>query len=196
MDSQKKRSSSRGAISAGVFIALYLAVYVIIGVACMPVPFLLMPELVALVAAPVYHTMLSKSPSGMPIFIAAILPSLILIASGHIPIAPLVSVPVGIAAVLIARKGQYKSFKWNAASHAVFSWNLLGGFVPIWFMRDYFFQDTFERGMSADFCDTLYALTPDWVFRAMMLAIVVFSLAGSLIARKLLAGRLESAGIL
>ncbi|EJU34413.1 MptD family putative ECF transporter S component [Slackia exigua] len=198
MDSQKKRSSSRGAISAGVFIALYLAVYVIIGVACMPVPilFLLMPELVALVAAPVYHTMLSKSPSGTPIFIAAILPSLILIASGHIPIAPLVSVPVGIAAVLIARKGQYKSFKWNAASHAVFSWNLLGGFVPIWFMRDYFFQDTFERGMSADFCDTLYALTPDWVFLAMMLAIVVFSLAGSLIARKLLAGRLESAGIL
>ena len=187
-----------GAISAGVFIALYLAVYVIIGVACMPVPilFLLMPELVALVAAPVYHTMLSKSPSGTPIFIAAILPSLILIASGHIPIAPLVSVPVGIAAVLIARKGQYKSFKWNAASHAVFSWNLLGGFVPIWFMRDYFFQDTFERGMSADFCDTLYALTPDWVFLAMMLAIVVFSLAGSLIARKLLAGRLESAGIL
>ena len=152
--------------------------------------------LVALVAAPVYHTMLSKSPSGTPIFIAAILPSLILIASGHIPIAPLVSVPVGIAAVLIARKGQYKSFRWNAASHAVFSWNLLGGFVPIWFMRDYFFQDTFERGMSADFCDTLYALTPDWMFLAMMLAIVVFSLAGSLIARKLLAGRLESAGIL
>lgn len=198
MESQQKRTSSRANISAGVFIALYLAIYVIIGVVCMPVPvlFLLMPELVALAAAPVYHMMLAKSPMGTPILIAAILPSVVLIASGHIPIAPVVAVPVGIAAVLIARKGRYQSFKLNAASHAVFSWNLLGGFVPIWFMRDYFFANTFEGGMSADFCNTLYALTPNWMLPVMMVAIMAFSLAGSLIARRLLAGRLERAGIL
>lgn len=194
----KKSTSSRAAILAGVFIALYLAIYVVIGAICMPVPvlFLLMPELVALAAAPVYHIMLAKSPSGTPVFIAAVLPSLVLIASGYIPIAPLVSIPVGIAAVLIARKGRYQSFKLNAASHTIFSWNLLGGFVPIWFMRDYFFADTLAGGMSADFCNTLYALTPNWVLPAMMVAIAAFSLAGSLIARKLLAGRLERAGIL
>lgn len=63
-------------------------------------------------------------------------------------------------------------------------------------MRDYFFADTLAGSMSADFCNTLYALTPNWVLPAMMVAIVAFSLAGSLIARKLLAGRLERAGIL
>lgn len=167
MEPQKKSTSSRAAISAGVFIALYLAIYVIIGAVCMPVPilFLLMPALVALLAAPVFHIMLARSPSGVPVFIAAVLPSLVLIASGHIPIAPAVSVPAGIVAVLIARAGKYRSFARNAASHAVFSWNLLGGFVPIWFMRDYFFQDTLERGMSSSFCDTLYALTPAGCFR-------------------------------
>ena len=94
MEPQKKSTSSRAAISAGVFIALYLAVYVIIGIVCMPVPilFLLMPALVALLAAPIFHIMLARSPSGVPIFIAAVLPSLVLIASGHIPIAPAVSV--------------------------------------------------------------------------------------------------------
>ena len=198
MEPQKKSTSSRAAISAGVFIALYLAIYVIIGAVCMPVPilFLLMPALVALLAAPVFHIMLARSPSGVPVFIAAVLPSLVLIASGHIPIAPAISVPAGIVAVLIARAGKYRSFARNAASHAVFSWNLLGGFVPIWFMRDYFFQDTLERGMSSSFCDTLYALTPGWVLPAMMVAIVVCSMLGSLIARKLLAAKLERAGIL
>jgi hypothetical protein len=98
--------------------------------------------------------------------------------------------------VLIARAGKYRSFAWNAASHAVFSWNLLGGFVPIWFMRDYFFQDILERGMSSSFCETLYALTPDWVLPAMMVAIVISSILGSLIARKLLAAKLGRAGIL
>ncbi|MCI7438303.1 MAG: MptD family putative ECF transporter S component [Coriobacteriaceae bacterium] len=198
MKSQTRRTSSRAAISSGVFIALYLAIYVIIGAICMPVPilFLLMPELIALAAAPVFHMMLAKSPTGTPIFIAAILPSLVLIATGHIPIAPLISIPVGIVAVLVARKGHYRSFGLNAASHAIFSWNLLGGFAPIWFMRDYFFADTLARGMSADFCNTLYALTPAWVFPVMMAAIVVFSLLGSLATRKLLADRLERAGIL
>ena len=65
MEPQKKSTSSRAAISAGVFIALYLAVYVIIGIVCMPVPilFLLMPALVALLAAPIFHIMLARSPS-------------------------------------------------------------------------------------------------------------------------------------
>ena len=152
MENQRKKKSSRGAIAAGVFIALYLVTYFIIGAICMPVAvlFLIMPEVVAFFAAPTYHMMLTKSPSWVPIFIAAFLPSLLLIASGHIPIAPVVSIPAGIVAALIAKQGSYKSFKWNTISHMVFSWNLFGGFIPIWVMRDYFFQDTFERGMSQE----------------------------------------------
>lgn len=70
---------------------------------------------------------LTKSPNWISIFIAAFLPSVLLIASGHIPIAPVVSIPAGIVAALIAKNGNYKSFKWNAISHMVFSWNLFGG---------------------------------------------------------------------
>ena len=37
MENQRKKKSSRGAIAAGVFIALYLVTYFIIGAICMPV---------------------------------------------------------------------------------------------------------------------------------------------------------------
>lgn len=49
MENQRKKKSSRGAIAAGVFIALYLVTYFIIGAICMPVAvlFLIMPEVVA-----------------------------------------------------------------------------------------------------------------------------------------------------
>lgn len=36
MENQRKKKSSRGAIAAGVFIALYLVTYFIIGAICMP----------------------------------------------------------------------------------------------------------------------------------------------------------------
>ena len=197
MDNQKNTKSSRGAIAAGLFIALYLVIFVIIGVICMPIAvlFLLMPELVAFFAAAIYHTMLTKAPGWISIFLAAVIPSLFLIATGHIPIAPLVAVPAGLIAVLLAKKGQYKSFKWNAMSHTIFSLNLFGGFLPIWVMRDYFFQHTLEGGMSKAFCDTVRALTPWWVLPVMMIATMLSSLLGSLFTKKVLHKRLEKAGI-
>ena len=197
MDNQKNTKSSRGAIAAGLFIALYLVIFVIIGVICMPIAilFLLMPELLAFFAAPVYHTMLTKAPGWISIFLAAIIPSLVLVATGHIPIAPLVSVPAGLIAVLLSKKGQYKSFKWNAISHMVFSLNVFGGFLPIWFMREYFFQRTLKGGMSQAFVDTVRLLTPWWGLLVMMIATALCSLLGSLFTKKVLHKRLEKAGI-
>ena len=197
MDNQKNTKSARGAISAGLFIALYLVTYVIIGAICMPVAvlFLLMPELVAFFAAPIYHPMLTKAPGWISIFLAAVIPSLVLIATGHIPIAPLVSVPAGLIAVLLSKKGQYKSFKWNTISHMVFSLNVFGGFLPIWFMREYFFQRTLKGGMSQAFVDTVRLLTPWWGLAVMMIATALFSLLGSLFTKKVLHKRLEKAGI-
>ena len=197
MDNQKNTKSSRGAIAAGLFIALYLVIFVIIGVICMPIAvlFLLMPGLLAFFAAPVYHTMLTKAPGWISIFLAAVIPSLVLIATGHIPIAPLVSVPAGLIAVLLSKKGQYKSFKWNTISHMVFSLNVFGGFLPIWFMREYFFQRTLKGGMSQAFVDTVRLLTPWWGLLVMMIATALFSLLGSLFTKKVLHKRLEKAGI-
>ena len=197
MDNQKNTKSSRGAIAAGLFIALYLVIFVIIGVICMPIAvlFLLMPELLAFFAAPVYHTMLTKAPGLISIFLAAVIPSLVLIATGHIPIAPLVSVPAGLIAVLLSKKGQYKSFKWNTISHMVFSLNVFGGFLPIWFMWEYFFQRTLKGGMSQAFVDTVRLLTPWWGLLVMMIATALFSLLGSLFTKKVLHKRLEKAGI-
>lgn len=190
--------SSRGAVAAGVFIALYLVTYIVVGAICMPIAvlFLWMPMAVALLAAPTYHMMLAKSHSGIPILIAAVLPSIILIATGHIPIAPLVSVPAGIIAMLIAKKGNYRSFRTNTVSHMFFSWNLFGGFVPIWFMREYFFRVTEEEGMSRAFCDTVRSMTPWWVLPVMLAATMAFSLLGSLFTGKVLNNRLEKAGVL
>ena len=197
MDNQKNTKSSRGAIAAGLFIALYLVIFVIIGVICMPIAilFLLMPELLAFFAAPVYHTMLTKAPGWISIFLAAIIPSLVLVATGHIPIAPLVSVPAGLIAVLLSKKGQYKSFKWNTISHMIFSLNVFGGFLPIWFMREYFFQRTLKGGMSQAFVDTVRLLTPWWGLLVMMIATALCSLLGSLFTKKVLHKRLEKAGI-
>ena len=193
-----KKKSSKNAITAGVLITLYLVTYVVIGAISMPIPilFLLMPMLVALFAAPTYHMLLAKTKSSTAIFIAAVLPSIILVATGHIPIAPLVSIPAGIIALLIAKTGNYEDFKKNAISHLFFSLNLFGGFIPIWVMREAFFKSVTHGGLDQSFCDTVRALTPLWMLPAMIIGTFVFSLVGSYLTKKVLNKKLESAGVL
>lgn len=193
-----KKKSSKNAIAAGVLITLYLVTYVVIGAISMPIPilFLIMPMLVALFAAPTYHMLLAKTKSSTAIFIAAVLPSIILVATGHIPIAPLVSIPAGIIALLIAKNGNYEDFKKNAISHLFFSLNLFGGFIPIWVMREAFFKSVMHGGLDQSFCDTVRALTPLWMLPAMIIGTFVFSLVGSYLTKKVLNKKLESAGVL
>ena len=66
-----------------------------------------------------------KAKSATAIVIAAILPSILLVATGHIPIAPLVAVPAGIIAMFIAKGGNYTDFKKNTISLYVFSSKLI-----------------------------------------------------------------------
>lgn len=193
-----KKKSSKNAITAGVLITLYLVTYAVIGGISMPIPilFLLMPMLVALFAAPTYHMLLAKTKSATPIFIAAILPSILLVATGHIPIAPLVSIPAGIIALLIAKTGNYEDFKKNSISHLFFSLNLFGGFIPIWVMREAFFKSVMSGGLSQSFCDTVRAWTPIWVLPLMIVGTFIFSAIGSLLTKKVLKKKLISAGVL
>ena len=189
MKTQKK--SSKNAITAGVLIALYFVTYAVIGAISMPVPvlFLLMPMLVALLAAPTYHMLLAKTKSATAIVIAATLPSILLVATGHIPIAPLVAVPAGIIAMFIARGGKYTDFKKNTISHMFFS-------LPIWLMREAFFESVIKGGLDQNFCNTVRAWTPIWMLPVMIIGTFIFSLVGSYFTKKILNKKLESAGVL
>ena len=196
MNTQKK--SSKNAVTAGVLIALYFVTYVVVGAISMPIPilFLLMPMLVALLASPTYHMLLAKTKSPIAIVIAATLPSILLVATGHIPIAPLVAVPAGIIAMLIAKGGDYIDFKKNTISHMFFSLSLFGGFLPIWVMREAFFESVIKGGLNQNFCNVVRAWTPMWMLPVMIIGTFIFSLVGSCFTKKILNKKLESAGVL
>lgn len=197
MSNKTNTKKSKWLVSAGVFIALYFVVFVVIGMCCMPIPvlYLCMSSLIALIAAPVYMMLLAKAPVHGSIFIAAILPCLFLLLQGNIWIVILTGIVAGILAEVIAGIGKFRNPKLNILSYVFFTENLLGGFLPIWVMRDYYFTDTLERGMSVDFCNTLETLTPIWVLLVMIAGTVIFSLIGCAISKKLFRKHFEKAGM-
>lgn len=193
-DSVKK---SKRLVSAGVFVALYFVVFIIFGCVCMPIPvlYLCMSSIIAFFAAPVYMMLLNKAPLHGPIFIAAILPCLFLLLQGNIWIVVISGLLAGIIAEIIAGIGKYKSKKMNVLSYIFFSQNLLGGFLPIWLMRNYYFEDIETRGMSVEFCESLQAITPIGVLYGMVLSTIIFAILGMIVSNKLFKKHFEKAGI-
>lgn len=200
MSAQSKKAGvgkSRMLVHSGVFIALYFVVFAVIGTICMPVPplYLAMTSIIALVGAPVYAMLVAKAPMHGPIFIAAVLPSLFLLLMGNIWIVVPCGALAGIVAELVAGSGRFKSRVRNNVSYLFFSLNLVGGFLPIWVMRDYFFADTLSRGMSQEFVDTLSAITPVWVLFAIVAGTLVCAAIGTFVSERMFRKHFRKAGI-
>jgi energy-coupling factor transport system substrate-specific component len=101
----------------------------------------------------------------------------------------------GVLCEVVLVLSRFRRFLLNTVAYVCFTQNLLGGFLPIWIMRDYYFADTLARGMSADFCATVEALTPPWVLVAMIVTTALAAVLGALFSRQLFKKHFVKAGI-
>lgn len=188
-------SKSRRLVSAGVWIALYFVVFVIFGSVCMPIPplYLVMPALIALFAAPVFCMLVAKAPVHGPVFVAAVLPCAFLMLQGNIWVVGLTGLVAGVLAEACLAAGRFKSRKWNLAAYVLFTQNLFGGFLPIWIMRDLYFEKT--AAMGEEFCTALAAITPMWVLFAQVALVAVCAVVGFFASRALFKKHFEKAGV-
>lgn len=189
---------SKQLITAGIFIAVYFIIFAVIGSVCMPIPilYILMPIFIAFLSAPVFMLMLAKAPIKGPVFIAGILPGAFLLAMGNIWVVIVTAVVCALAADIVASIGKYKNWTLNTISYVIFTENILGGFLPIWIMREMYFQSSYDRGMSQEFCDAVRNLTPIWVLFVMIAGTVIASVLGVLFSKKLFKKHFEKANIL
>jgi energy-coupling factor transport system substrate-specific component len=161
----------------------------------MPVPvlYLIMPGLIALFAAPVYRMLIAKAPMHGPILIAAMLPGLFLMLQGNIWTVGLTALIAGILSEICVGIGKFKDRKWTLLGYLFFTQNLWGGFLPIWIMRNLFFEKT--GAMGSEFVNTLWALTPTWALFAQLAFVVICALIGFFLSSKVLKKHFEKAGI-
>lgn len=188
-------SKSRRLVSAGVWVALYFLVFVVLGSVCMPIPplYLVMPALIALVAAPVYRMLLAKAPVHGPLFVAALLPCLFLMLQGNIWVVGLTGLVAGILAEVCVGIGKFKSRAWNLVGFLCFTQNLLGGFLPIWIMRDLYFEKSASLG--SEFISALQAITPTWVLFAQVGLVALCAAVGFVLSGRLFRKHFEKAGV-
>ena len=107
----------------------------------------------------------------------------------------IIAIIAGVIADLVMKSGSYKSVKLSVIGSGIFSTWMMGMALPMFFgYREPYFE-SIRAGYGDAFADTLYAITPDWMFFAMIALCVVGGILGGLLGAKVLKKHFKKAGM-
>ncbi len=197
-NSAKKGLRGRDLVNIGIFTAIYFVLNFI----CMllggfhPALWVFMPALIALITGTPYMLMCAKVQKMGAVLIMGIITALIYFVTGMFtPLIVALMLVCCIIAEAIRAATKYKSFWGDAFSFAMFGLGMCGSPLPIWTMRDAFFDQIQSQGMSAEYVSTLASITGDAMLPAMFIATFACGIVGALTARTLFRKHFVKAGL-
>lgn len=101
----------------------------------------------------------------------------------------------GVAADLIAKSGNYKSFKKTALSYGVFSLWICANYFPVIVTADSYREDLLAGGYSAEYCDNLFRVINSKTIIVLLILCFVFGYIGAYLGKAVVKKHFEKAGI-
>lgn len=191
-----KKLELKDLINIGMFTAIYFVCIFISGmIGFIPVLLVLLPFLGPLVGGIPFMLYMTKIKKFGMITITGIICGLLMMLTGHMWTVIVFCVLLGLLADVILKIGKYKSWKCTVISYAVFSEWVMGGMLPIFFMRNSYFE-TLESGYGAQYAETVKNITPTWMFFVMIGLVIIGSISGAMLGRKVMNKHFKKAGII
>jgi len=183
-------------VTIGVFTVIYFVLFFVAGmVGIVPILYLAYPTLAGLITGIVVMLFMAKVQKPWGLFLLGLICSLIVIAMGNTYIIVIHAVISMVIAELLRKKGEYKSFKYNMLSFAVFNTWICGFLMQILLAKDKVIELAETRGMGHDYIMKLITLLN---FRNMILVYIgaiVGGILGAYIGKVFLKKHFEKAGI-
>ncbi len=183
-------------VSIGIFGLIYLILtFVTAMLGLVPIMIYAIPVVLSIFGGIVVMLFMAKVPKPWALFLFGMITPCVMFAGGHTYLVPLIAVIfVGIAQ-FIAKKGNFKSLKYNAISYAAFSCWMTGSLVQMILLKDKYIAAQIAGGMSVESINKIVALI-SWP----SIIIVVFvtfigGFLGAYIGKKMLKKHFEKAGI-
>ncbi len=183
-------------VTIGVFFVIYFVVMFTVGmIGLVPILFLCYPFILGIIGGTIIMLFMAKVAKPWGLFILGMLSPLIMFAMGHTFIVPTVSlIFVGLAEFFF-RKGNFKSFKYNAISHGFFSCWITGSLMQMLLVKEQYKAIHEMSGMDPTYFTKLEALI-SWPSMALViLGGFVGGILGAFIGKAMLKKHFQKAGI-
>lgn len=176
-----------------IFVGIYTAIYFFVIFVCTMTLMLLLPgfsslfipSVVALFSGLVYLLLKQKIPRFGAITIMGSMMGLFFLLSGHFPLAFIFDFVFALAADLVLYKTNFSDKIRTTISYVLFSFNLMGPVLPLWFMKNAYVSSLVARGKSQAYIDKLFAPITSLSLVACVAGTILCSLIGLYFGKKL-----------
>lgn len=183
-------------VTIGVFTVIYFVLFFVAGmVGMVPILYLAYPALAGIITGIVIMLFMAKVQKPWGLFLLGLICGLIVIAMGNTYVILVHDVISMAIAELLRKKGEYKSFKYNMLSFAVFNTWICGFLMQILLAKDKVIELAETRGMGHEYIMKLIALLNYRNMILVYIGAIVGGVLGAYIGKTFLKKHFEKAGI-
>lgn len=192
----KKRLNAKDFINIGIFTVLYFVMFFIAGMlGYIPIFAVIIPLVLGILGGIPFILFLTKTGKFGAVTIMGTLVSVLCFLMGQSWISILFGVVCGFLADMIFRAGEYKSWKHMIMGYSVFTEWSIGSMLPMWIMRDVFFESYRNNGGTDEYIDAVMSLTANWMLPVVVVLGIVGSVIGAFLGKAILKKHFAKAGI-
>lgn len=192
----KNKLNAKDFINIGIFSVLYFIMFFVSGMmGYIPVFSVLIPLVLGILGGIPFVLFLTKTQKFGAVTIMGILVSVLCFLMGQSWISIIFGIVFGLLADLILKAGHYRSVKHTVIGYAVFTEWVVGSMLPMWIMRDVFFESYRNNGGTDEYIDAVMALTANWMLPVVFLLGIVGGIIGAFVGKAVLKKHFVKAGI-
>nr|WP_314930789.1 MptD family putative ECF transporter S component [Shuttleworthia satelles] len=192
---QSNKLNAKDLIHVGIYTAIYLVIFFAIGLlGAVPILYPLEYLLIPFVTGIPFMLFLTKVEKFGMVSIMGVIIAVFWYLMGYTWIPTLTWIASGILSDLIFRLGKYKSFKLDVIGYWIFSCGMIGCAAPMWLLTSSYMKQV-RDSMGDEYVAGLSKYMPSWMGFAAIGIILVSSILGALLGRKMLKKHFERAGI-
>lgn len=194
---ETKKLTPKDFITVGIFTAIVLVVEFACGILGYIHPYIVASYVVMIPLAGSIPMMLFYSKVekfGMISLMSLIIAIMMFVLGMGYLGAPLIILS-GVVADLIAKSGDYKSFKKIVISHGLFCLWVCANYIPVVITADSYRQGLLDEGYSAEYCDNLFRAVNSKTLVVLILVCFVSGCIGAFVGKAAVKKHFEKAGI-
>lgn len=191
----KNKLKIKDLVTIGVFTVIYFIFMFGVGmIGLIPILFLIYPTILGIVTGVIIMLFMAKVQKPWALGILGIISPLIMFSMGHTYVIVIHALIVMIIAELIRKMGDYKSFKYNMISFAVFNTWICGSLMQLLLVKERYMEMTVAQ-MGNDYAMRLERLVTYPNMALVYVGAIIGGIIGAYIGKFFLEKHFKKAGI-
>ena len=183
-------------ISVGLFSVIYFIGFMISGIlGYIPICVVILPFLTGIFGGIPFVLLAIKQQKFGAVTLLGLIAGLLSFLIGQTWMSILFGLGFGLIADFIMKSGEFKSWGKNLIAYSVFSLWTIGTMLPMWIMRDSYFEASLSNGATEAYIDAVMKLTPTYMIAVIAVLALVGGFLGACLGKAVLKKHFKKAGI-